>query len=176
MINKSSIYKNDSNILKILIEIFTEVIYQFQTNFGLNKNTIQMNKYFGTLFGTLEEFKEASLIGIFNYTCDVVQNIINHKIQTDNLKDMLQLSKQVVLCLLECLDYSEDINIKEENYNKYEIKPTYIPSPRRRGKDKKLNIIFLLGLCQNLFDLYNMIIKAFISLNNNNIKSLHFFE
>ena len=167
MINKSSIYKNDSNILKILIEIFTEVIYQFQTNFGLNKNTIQMNKY----FGTLEEFKEASLIGIFNYTCDVVQNIINHKIQTDNLKDMLQLSKQVVLCLLECLDYSEDINIKEENYNKYEIKPTYIPSPRRRGKDKKLNIIFLLGLCQNLFDLYNMIIKAFISLNNNNINN-----
>ena len=163
VINKSLVYKNDSNSYKIIIEIFTESIYQFQTNFGLNKNTIQMNKY----FGTLEEFKENSLIQIFNYTCDVIQNIINHKIQTDNLKDMLQLSKQVVLCLLESLDYSEDINIKEENYNKYEIKPTYIPSPRRRGKDKKLNIIFLLGLCQNLFDLYNMIVKTFISFNNN---------
>ena len=69
-----------------------------------------MNKY----FGTLEEFKENSLITIFNYTCDAIQNIINHKIQTDNLKDMLQLTKQAVLCLLECLDYSEDINIKEE--------------------------------------------------------------
>ena len=154
VINKSLVYKNDSNSLKIILNILTEVIYQFQTNFGLNKNTIQMNKY----FGTLEEFKEGSLITIFNYTCDIVQNIINHKIQTDNLKDMLQLTKQVVLCLLECLDYSEDINIKEESYNKYEIKPTYIPSPRRRGKDKKLNIIFLLSLCQNLFDLYNMII------------------
>ena len=168
IMNKSSSYKNDSNIIKIIIEIFTEVIYQFQTNFGLNKNTIQMNKY----FGTLEEFKEASLITIFNYTCDVVQNIINHKIQTDNLKDMLQLSKQVVLCLLESLDYSEDLNIKEESYNKYEIKPTYIPSPRRRGKDKKLNIIFLLGLCQNLFDLYNMIIKTFVSFNGNNNENL----
>ena len=163
IINKSLVYKNDSNSLKIIINIFSEVIYQFQTNFGLNKNTIQMNKY----FGTLEEFKEGSLITIFNYTCDVVQNIISHKIQTDNLIDMLQLTKQVVLCLLECLDYSEDINIKEESYNKYEIKPTYIPSPRRRGKDKKLNIIFLLNLCQNLFDLYNMIVKTFISFNNN---------
>ena len=167
VINKSLVYKNDSNSLKIIINILTEVIYQFQTNFGLNKNTIQMNKY----FGTLEEFKEGSLITIFNYTCDIVQNIINHKIQTDNLKDMLQLTKQVVLCLLECLDYSEDINIKEESYNKYEIKPTYIPSPRRRGKDKKLNIIFLLSLCQNLFDLYNMIIKTFISFNSNGMNN-----
>ena len=165
IINKSLPYKSDSNCLKIIINIFTEVIYQFQTNFGLNKNTIQMNKY----FGTLEEFKEGSLISIFNHICDAVQNIIGHKIQTDNLKDMLQLSKQVVLCFLECLDYSEDINIKEEDYNKYEIKPTYIPSPRRRGKDKKLNIIFLLGLCQNLFDLYNMIVKTFISFTNDNI-------
>ena len=167
VINKSLVYKNDSNCLKIILNILTEVIYQFQTNFGLNKNTIQMNKY----FGTLEEFKEGSLITIFNYTCDIVQNIINHKIQTDNLKDMLQLTKQVVLCLLECLDYSEDINIKEESYNKYEIKPTYIPSPRRRGKDKKLNIIFLLSLCQNLFDLYNMIIKTFISFNSNGMNN-----
>ena len=150
------------SIFKILIE----------TNFGLNKNTIQMNKY----FGTLEEFKENSLIQIFNYTCDVIQNIINHKIQTDNLKDMLQLSKQAVLCLLESLDYSEDINIKEENYNKYEIKPTYIPSPRRRGKDKKLNIIFLLGLCQNLFDLYNMIVKTFISFSNNDANNNDSFD
>ena len=172
IMNKSSSYKSDSNILKIIIAIFTEVIYQFQTNFGLSKNTIQMHKY----FGTLEEFKEASLIGIFNYTCDVVQNIINHKIQTDNLKDMLQLSKQVVLCLLECLDYSEDINIKEESYNKYEIKPTYIPSPRRRGKDKKLNIVFLLGLCQNLFDLYNMIVKTLVSFNTNTISDNENFE
>ena len=162
IINKSLVYKGDSNSIKIIINIFTEVIYQFQTNFGLNKNIIQMNKY----FGTLEEFKENSLITIFNYTCDAIQNIINHKIQTDNLKDMLQLTKQAVLCLLECLDYSEDINIKEESYSKYEIKPTYIPSPRRRGKDKKLNIIFLLTICQNLFDLYNMIIKTFLSFNN----------
>ena len=66
------------------------------------------------------------------------------------------------------MDYSEDLNIKEESYNKYEIKPTYIPSPRRRGKDKKLNIIFLLGLCQNLFDLYNMLVKTFISFSNSN--------
>ena len=164
IINKSLTYKNDSNRLKIMINIFTEVIYQFQTNFGLSKNTIQMNKY----FKTLEEFKEGCLISIFNHTCDAVQNIIGHKIQTDNLKDMLQLSKQAVLCLLECLDYSEDLNIKEEDYNKYEIKPTYIPSPRRRGKDKKLNIIFLLCLCQNLFDLYNMIVKTFISFTNDN--------
>ena len=172
VINKSLVYKNDSNSIKIIINIFTEVIYQFQTNFGLNKNTIQMNKY----YGTLEEFKEGCLITIFNYTCDVVQNIINHKIQTDNLKDMLQLTKQVVQCLLECLDYSEDLNMKEESYNKYEIKPTYIPSPRRRGKDKKLNIIFLLSLCQNLFDLYNMLVKTFISFNNSNINNTENYD
>ena len=155
------------NYFKKFVTIIINKSLEFQTNFGLNKNTIQMNKY----FGTLEEFKENSLITIFNYTCDAIQNIINHKIQTDNLKDMLQLTKQAVLCLLECLDYSEDINIKEESYNKYEIKPTYIPSPRRRGKDKKLNIIFLLTLCQNLFDLYNMIIKTFISFNNNSLNN-----
>lgn len=93
-----------------------------------------MSKY----FGTLEEFKDSSLINIFNYSCDIVLKLIEHKIQTDNFKDMLQLSKQAVLCLQECLDYSEDINVKEEDYNKYEIKPTIIPSQRRRGKDKKL--------------------------------------
>ena len=36
------------------------------------------------------------------------------KIQTDNFRDILQLTKQIVLCLEECLDYSEDSNIKEE--------------------------------------------------------------
>ena len=163
VINKSLIYNNDSNTIKIIINIFTEVIYQFQTNFGLNKNTIQMTKY----FGTLEEFKENSLITIFTYTCEAITNIINHKIQTDNFRDMLQLSKQAVLCLQECLDYSEDINIKEEDYNKYEIKPTYVPSPRRRGRDKKLNINALIGICQNLFDLYNLIVKTFISFTQN---------
>ena len=61
--NKSLIYDNDSDCFKIIANIFTEVIYQFQTNFGLNKNIIQMSKY----FGTLEEFKDSSLINIFNY-------------------------------------------------------------------------------------------------------------
>ena len=163
VINKSLIYNNDSNTIKIIINIFTEVIYQFQTNFGLNKNTIQMTRY----FGTLEEFKENSLITIFTYTCEAITNLINHKIQTDNFRDMLQLSKQAVLCLQECLDYSEDLNIKEEDYNKYEIKPTYVPSPRRRGRDKKLNINVLIGICQNLFDLYNLIVKTFISFTQN---------
>ena len=162
IINKSLIYNNDSNTIKIIINIFTEVIYQFQTFFGLNKNTIQMTKY----FGTLEEFRENSLITIFKYTCEAISNIIKHKIQTDNFRDMLQLAKQAVLCLRECLDYSDDLNIKEEDYNKYEIKPTYIPSPRRRGKDKKLSIIFLIDICQNLFDLYNLIVKTFISFSH----------
>ena len=166
--NKALVYDNDSNSIKLVLNIFTEVIYQFQTNFGLNKNTIQMTKY----FGTLEEFKEFSLISIFNHSCDIITNIVGHKIQTENFKDILQLAKQLVLCLNECLNYSEDSNIKEEDYNKYEIKPTYIPSPKRRGKDKKLNIMFLLNLCQNLFDLYNMILNAYIStdekLNNTN--------
>ena len=164
ILNKSLIYNNDSNSIKLIINIFAEVIYQFQTYFGLNKNIIQMTKY----FKTLEGFKEGPLINIFNYTCDTLTNIIAHKIQTDNFRDMLQLSKQIVLCLEECLDYSEDTNIKEEDYNKYEIKPTYIPSPRRKGKDKKLNISFLLVLCQNLFDLYDMILKTYISINNSN--------
>ena len=164
ILNKSLIYNNDSNSIKLIINLFAEVIYQFQTYFGLNKNIIQMTKY----FKTLEEFKEGPLINIFNYACDTLTNIISHKIQTDNFRDILQLSKQIVLCLEECLDYSEDTNIKEEDYNKYEIKPTYIPSQRRKGKDKKLNIMFLLGLIQNLFDLYDMILKTYISINNNN--------
>ena len=179
--NKSLVYNNDSNSIKLVLNIFTEVIYQFQTNLGLNKNTIQMTKY----FGTLEEFKESALISIFNYSCEIIANIIGHKIQTENFKDILQLSKQVVLCLKECLNYSEDSNIREEDYNKYEIKPTYIPSPRRRGKDKKLNIMFLLNLCQNLFDLYNMILNTYIStdkkvnntngINNNDENNLEYF-
>ena len=167
IINKANIYPNDSNNVKIIINIFTEVIYQFQTKFGLNKNIIQMTKY----FGTLEEFKEGPLIFIFNYTCEVVANIIGHKIQTENFRDILHLSKQVVLCLDECLNYSEDSNIREEDYNKYEIKPTYIPSQRRRGKDKKLNINFLVNLCQNLFDLYNMILNTYISTESPNINN-----
>ena len=165
IINKANIYPNDSNNVKIIINIFTEVIYQFQTKFGLSKNTIQMTKY----FGTLEEFKEGPLIFIFNYSCEAVANIIGHRIQTENFRDILQLSKQVVLCMEECLNYSEDSNIREDDYNKYEIKPTYIPSQRRRGKDKKLNINFLVNLCQNLFDLYNMILNTYISTESSNI-------
>ena len=169
IINKSLIYNNDSNSIKLIISLFTEIIYQFQTNFELNKNTIQMTKY----FGTLDEVKEGPLINIFNYNCDMITNIIGHKIQTDNFKDILQLSKQIVLCLEECLNYSEDSNIKEEDYNKYEIKPTIIPSPKRRGKDKKLNISYLLSICQNLFDLYNMILNYFTSDNINNSEKIN---
>ena len=164
IITKSLIYNKDSNSIKLIATLFTEIIYQFQTNFELNKNTIKMTKY----FGTLEEFKEGPLINIFNYISDVVTSIIGHKIPTDNFNDILQLSQQIVLCLEECLNYSEDSNIKEEDYNKYEIKPTHIPSPRRRGKDKKLNINYLLNICQNLFDLYNMILNYISSENNNN--------
>ena len=161
--NKLYVFNNNSNTIKTTINLFTEIIYQFQTNFELNKNTIQMTRY----FGTLEDFKEGPLIAIFNYVCETISHMVEHKIPTENFTDIIQLTKQIVLCLQECFDYSEDSNIKEEDYRKYEIKPTFIPNPRRRGKDKKLNILFLLGLCQNLFDLYNMIVKTYASMNNN---------
>ena len=164
---KSMIYNKDSNSIKILSCIYTEVIYQFQTNFGLSNYTIQMSKH----FNLIEEFRDSCLIIIFASQCGIIDNLLNHKIQTENFDDMLSLTKQVSLCMLECLDYSDDINAKEDDYNKYEIKPTYIPSQRKRGKDKKLNINELIGLCQNLFDLYNMIVKTFLAFNGNLEKS-----
>ena len=62
-------------------------------------------------------------------------------------------------CINECMEYEEILNIKCENYKKYEINPIYVPNNKKRSKDKTLNIESLILICRSLFDTHNIIAK-----------------
>lgn len=62
--------------------------------------------------------------------------------------------------VVECLDYEEDLNIKEDSYEKYEIRPTFIPTVKKvKVKDRTIDIDFLITFCNKLFEVHNMINK-----------------
>ncbi len=61
---------------------------------------------------------------------------------------------------VECFDYEDDLNIKDDSYEKYEIRPTYIPTVKRpRLKDRTIEIDSLINFSNKLFEVHNMINK-----------------
>ncbi len=64
---------------------------------------------------------------------------------------------------IECLDYEDDINVKDDSYKKFEIKPTFIPTTKKiRSKDRTIDINFLIDFCERLFEVHAMINKIII--------------
>ena len=73
-----------------------------------------------------------------------------------NLISINELSKLII----ECLDYEEDLNIKEDSYEKFEIKPTFIPNIKKfKSRDKTINLDFMSEFCEKLFDVHAMMNK-----------------
>jgi len=62
--------------------------------------------------------------------------------------------------VIECLDYEEDLNIKDDSYEKFEIRPTFIPTIKKfRVKDRTIDIEFLITFCTKLFEMHNLMNK-----------------
>ena len=157
-------YTNEdfSSSLIIPFDIFTELIFQFQSYDGIKNNSIQMNKF----QKVVSDFKENTLLKIFNYSMTVLFSLFQKKFKSENMVEFMGYINKVSKCLNECMDYEEDLNAKEDNYSKFEIKPVFIPNNRKRLKDKKLDIEVLCNLAQNLFDTYSTILKAITTDNS----------
>ena len=149
--------KDDSINSQILpFKIFTELIYQFQSTENMKNN----NFYKSKLKKTICEFKEISLLPIFEYANNILFALFQHEIKTEKIEDFICFINEILKCLNECLDYEDDINAKEDNYSQYEIKPVYIPNNKKRTRDKTLDANLLSNLIQNLFDTYSLILKV----------------
>ena len=157
-------YTNEdfSPSLIIPFDIFTELIYQFQSYDGIKNNPIQINK----MQKVISEFKDSTLLQIFNYSMTILFSLFQHKFKTENMEEFMGYINKISKCLNECMDYEDDLNAKEDNYSKFEIKPVFIPNNRKRLKDKKLDIEVLSNLSQNLFDTYSSILKAMTTDNS----------
>lgn len=152
-----SLIKDDSINSQILpFKIFTELIYQFQSSENMRNNTFYKSK----LKKTICEFKEISLLPIFEYANKILFALFQHEIKTEKIEDFISFINEILKCLNECLDYEDDINAKEDNYSQYEIKPVYIPNNKKRTRDKTLDVNLLSNLIQNLFDTYSLILKV----------------
>ena len=151
--------KDDSIYQSIMpFLVFTELIYQFQSNEVFISSSFYKKKFQKSII----EFKDISLLPIFEYSQNMLLSLFQHQIKTENMEDFIFYINEVIKCLNECLDYEEDLNSKEDNYSKFEIKPVYIPNNKRRTRDKTLDIDVIASLVQNIFDTYLILIKASI--------------
>ena len=76
-------YTNEdfSSSLIIPFDIFTELIFQFQSYDGIKNNSIQMNKF----QKVVSDFKENTLLKIFNYSMTVLFSLFQKKFKSENM-------------------------------------------------------------------------------------------
>ena len=130
--------------------IYTELIYQFQLS-----NLPPKNK----LYRYISDFKDYALLPIYENATNFLVNIFKQEIKFEKIEHCIMFINELSKCVNECMEYEEDLNIKCENYKKYEIKPIYVPNNKKRSKDKTLNIDSLILICRSLFDTHNIIAK-----------------
>lgn len=139
-----------SPISLIPIMIQTELVYQFQLADIPPKHS---------LFKFTSDFKEHYLFSIYEFACNSLVSTFNNKYNFENLECYVFFIKEISNCLNECLEYEEDLNVKSENYKKFEIKPVYVPNCKKRCKDKSLDINSLNTICLGLFESHLIISK-----------------
>jgi len=130
--------------------IYTELIYQFQIADLPPKNKI---------YRFISDFKEFALLHIYENASGFLINIFKQSIKFENLEHYLYFIKELSKCLNACMEYEEDLNIKDENYKRFEIKPIYVPNNKKRSKDKSLDLDLLINLCKSLFDTHSVLVK-----------------
>jgi hypothetical protein len=144
-----TVKEENSFSMMIPFLIYTELIYQFQLPHLPPKNK---------LYRYISDFKENALLSIYESATNFLINIFKQDIKFEKIEHCILFINELSKCINECMEYEEDLNIKEENYKKYEIKPIYVPN-KKRTKDKTLNIDSLILICRNLFDTHNIIAK-----------------
>lgn len=130
--------------------IFSELIYQFQL-----PNLPPKNK----LFKYISDFKDHALLHIYENATSFLINIFKQHVKFENIDHYLYFVKEIAKCLNECMDYEEDLNIKDENYKKFEIKPVYVPNNKRKSRDKTLDVETLNMIVKSLFDTHCVIAR-----------------
>lgn len=144
-------YKEENPIGNVLpLLIYSELIYQFQLPDLPPKNK---------LFRYISDFKDYSLLSIYDFATGCLINIFNHMIKFENLEDYIFTIKEISKCLSECMEYEEDLNSKHENYKKFEIKPVYVPNGKKRTKDRTIDIETLKTICKSLFETHSVICR-----------------
>ena len=130
--------------------IYSELINQFQSLNLPPKNKTQR---------IISDFKDYALYPIYETSTNFLMNIFKQQIKFEKIGHCLLFINEIAKCISECMEYEEDLNIKNENYKKHEIKPIYVPNNKKRVKDKTLDIDNLTLICRNLFDTHNIISK-----------------
>ena len=162
--NRNCIYSDiltnikDDSIYSLIVpfEIFSELIYQFQSS-----ESVQFSSYHQfKLYKMIAEFKDTILLPIFEYSISNLVNLFQHQIKTENFNEFVLFMNAIIKCTIETLDYEEDLNAKEDSYATYEIKPVYIPNLKRKTRDKTLNLNFISLLMQSLFESYLIVLKS----------------
>jgi hypothetical protein len=130
--------------------IYSELIYQFQLPDIPPKNKI---------YRYISDFKDYSLLHIYENATSFLINIFKQNVKFENLEHYLFFIKELSICLSECMEYEEDLNLKDVNYKKFEIKPIYVPNNRKRTKDKSLDVESFIVICKSLFETHCIIAK-----------------
>ena len=145
---------NFSFIMQKPVLIYLELINQFQS-----AEIPPLNK----LKRSIEEFKEKSLTNIYIFAMNNLITFLNdnESFSSTNSKKYQNDTFFVDICaklIYECLDYEEDLNIKDFNFNKFQIKPGNIPNGKRvKLKDKQININSMIEFINAIFKVHNAI-------------------
>jgi hypothetical protein len=127
----------------MVFKIFSELIDQFQQPDLPPKNK---------LYRYISDFKDSALFNIYSYSTDFLIGVLN-KIEFEDFNCHLIYFSAIANCINESLEYEEDLNAKDENYKKFEIKPFYIPNNnKRKSRDKSLDIETLLIIISRLLE------------------------
>jgi hypothetical protein len=143
-----------SNSMKKPILIYLELLSQFQSS---------EIPPFDKLKKSIEEFKEKCLNHIYIFAMNNLIIFLNHResFSTTSPKKYQNDTFFVDICaklIYECLDFEEDLNIKDFNFNKFQIKPGNIPySKKVKLRDKQININSMIEFINSIFRIHNAI-------------------
>ncbi|MCQ2817345.1 MAG: hypothetical protein MJ252_08785 [archaeon] len=98
-------------------------------------------------------FRTLYLVQIFNEITRKI-SLISLSMIDDNYPMIIQRLKENVEACIECLDFEEDPCAKEDNYSKYELKPSLIPNSKMCCKDKTIDIFPFLQFIRQIYLCY----------------------
>jgi hypothetical protein len=104
------------------------------------------------IYRFISDFKDTSLFNIYTYATEFLIEVLN-KIEFEDFGCHLIYFSTIAICINEALEYEEDLNARDDNYKKYEIRPSYIPNNhKRKSRDKSLNVETLINIITRLFE------------------------
>lgn len=141
----------EDNIFSMIIPfiLFSELISQFQSDLPPKSK----------LYRYISDFKDKALLTIYDNSTNFLINILKQNLKFEKIEYCVIFINELSKCISECMEYEEDLNIKDENYKKYEIKPIYVPNCKKRNKESPLDFDSLVMICRCLFETHSIISK-----------------